>query len=74
MEMKIDNFKMQDRCRVLDFLEKAGGEVAVSDLIEGSGAEKLRVYALLHELVLEKQLRVVKESEWGAPEMVALNN
>ena len=67
-----ESFKEQDREKIVAYLAQRE-LVEVDELMEKCGAEKLRVYALLHELVLEKQLCVVKESEWGAPETVALN-
>lgn len=66
------NFKEQDREKIVAYMVNKD-QVYVSDLADKCGAEKLRIYPLLFELVQEKRIRVLKESEMGAPEIVALN-
>lgn len=67
------NFKAQDRKIILEYLKKAGMEVAVDALINESGAERLRVYPILFELVQERLVSVVSEDDLGAPVCVKLN-
>lgn len=66
------NLKQLDRERILVYLANKGC-VEVDELIEKSVADKLRIYPLLAELVIEKRIRVLKETGWGAPERVELN-
>ena len=49
MVQEVD-FKAQDRKIILEYLKKAGMEVAVDALINESGAERLRVYPILFEM------------------------
>ena len=44
----------------------------VESIMKESGAEPLRVYALLFELVQEKKIRITEETGWGAPLVVEL--
>ena len=67
------DFKAQDRKIILEYLKKAGMEVAVDALINESGAERLRVYPILFELVQERLVSVVSEDDLGAPVCVKLN-
>jgi len=66
-----ENIKEQDRKKMLDFM-KGRAEVMVFDIIDHSGANKLRVYSLLFEEVQRGRVRVIKEGAMGAPEIVAL--
>lgn len=63
------NYKQQDRERILSYLENHRTST-VESIIQGSGAERLRVYPLLFELAQENIIRVIEESEWGAPTKV----
>lgn len=72
MVQEVD-FKAQDRKIILEYLKKAGMEVAVDALINESGAERLRVYPILFELVQERLVSVVSEDDLGAPVCVKLN-
>ena len=65
------NYKQQDRDKILSYLQ-AHPVSRVEAVIEESGAERLRVYPILFELSQEKIIRVVEESEWGAPLKVEL--
>ena len=67
------NYKQLDRERILSYLN-ANRISTVDAIIEHSGAEKLRVYPILFELNQEKIIRVVEETEWGAPMKVMLND
>ena len=65
------DYKQQDRDKILSYLQ-AYPISTVDAIIQESGAERLRVYPILFELNLEKRIRVVEESEWGAPVKVEL--
>lgn len=65
------DYKQQDRERILSYLETHPIST-VDAIIQESGAERLRVYPILFELSQEKMIRVVEESEWGAPVKVEL--
>ena len=60
------NFKEQDRKHILEYL-KGKAEVHVDDIMENSGAERLRVYPIIFEEVMAGYVVVVKESDTGAP-------
>ena len=65
------NYKQQDRDKILSYLQ-AHPISTVDAIIQESGAERLRIYPILFELVQEKRIRVMEESEWGAPVKVEL--
>lgn len=65
------NYKQQDRDKILSYLQ-AHPISTVDAIIHESGAERLRIYPILFELVQEKRIRVMEESEWGAPVKVEL--
>ena len=65
------NCKQLDRDRILDYLDTHPVS-CVDVIIQESGAEPLRVYPLLFELVQEKVIRVVEETGWGIPAKVEL--
>ena len=67
-----NNLKEQDRKKVLDYM-KGKAEVYVDDIINNSGAEKLRVYPILFEEEMKGRIRVVKTTGLGSPEIVTLN-
>ena len=60
------NCKQQDRDKILSYL-KTHPICTVDAIIQESDAERLRVYPILFELSQEKMIRVMEESEWGAP-------
>jgi len=65
------NHKLQDRQRILSFLE-AHPVTTVETITRESGANRLRIHPLLFELAQENIIQVVEESEWGAPTAVKL--
>lgn len=65
------NLKDRDRRRVLEFM-KGKAEVYVADIKRYSGAEKLRVDALISEGELEGYVKVITWSNYGAPVIVSL--
>lgn len=66
------NYKQQDRDKILSYLH-AHPISTIDAIIQESGAERLRIYPILFELNQEKIIRVVGETEWGAPVKVILN-
>lgn len=63
------NFKIQNREQILSFL--ASHPIStVEAIMKESGAEPLRVYPILFELIQENKVQVVEETGWGAPEKV----
>ena len=66
-----DNYKEQDRKKILEFM-KGRAEVMVSDIVENSGADRLRVYPILFEEVEYGDVVVIEQGFWGAPEIVAM--
>ena len=67
------NYKEIDRKAILEYM-KGKAEVHVDDIMENSGAEKLRVYAILFEEEQEGYVVVIKASQWGTPEIVSLKS
>lgn len=70
--MDPENFKEIDRKKIFDFM-KGRAEVLVQDIMDNSGAEKLRVYNILFEEKMNGTIIVLRENEWGAPKIVALS-
>lgn len=66
------NYKEIDREKVKNYIASKGGECSVKDIMKESGAEQLRVYALLFEEKLAGHIEYVKASALGAPEIVKL--
>lgn len=66
-----DDEKEQDRRRILDFM-KGRAEVMVHDIVGYSGADKQRVFPILYEEELNGRVRVIKRTDNGVPEIVAL--
>lgn len=67
------NYKELDRKRILEYV-KGKAEVYVSDIIENSGAEKLRVYPIIFEEMLAGYMIAITSDVWGIPTIVTLNN
>lgn len=65
-----ENYKEMDRKRIMEFIAAHGGEVDVEEIIQGSGAEKLRVYPILFEEEQAGHLRVTARDKLGAAERV----
>lgn len=66
-----DDQKEHDRKLVYGFLRNKA-EVFVDDLKQRSGANPLRVDAIVSEGVIDGFITVVKEGVWGAPMIIAL--
>ena len=70
--MEGQNYKQQDRERILSFISSQGGYALVEAIMERSGAEPLRVYPLLFELRQKGLLAYGEEEEYGSPKRVRL--
>ncbi|MBR1379338.1 MAG: hypothetical protein IJ557_09460 [Bacteroidaceae bacterium] len=64
--------KTKDIKLIRDYIEQCGGEVAVADITVHSGAERLRVYPILQEMILDGSITIVKTEDLGAPAIVKL--
>lgn len=64
------NYKIIDTQRIIDYITSFPKGVSVEEIIQNSGAEKLRVYPTLFELEQSGFLEVLKREELGAPIMV----
>lgn len=69
MIMNID-YKALDTQKVVDYILSFSEEVLVVNIIQKSGADKLRVYPALFELEQNGFLEVVEREELGAPLVV----
>ena len=67
------DYKQQDRDKILSYLQ-AHPISTIDAIIQESGAERLRIYPILFELNQEKKIRILEESEWGAPVKVELKS
>ncbi|RHB93890.1 hypothetical protein [Bacteroides eggerthii] len=67
--MNID-YKALDTQKVVDYILSFSEEVLVVNIIQNSGADKLRVYPALFELEQNGFLEVVEREELGAPLVV----
>ena len=65
------DYKEQDRKKILEYM-RGRAEVYVQDIIDHSGAEKLRVYPILFEEIQSGYVFVLKESTLATPVIVAL--
>lgn len=61
------NHKTIDTQRIIHFIESFHNNISVEDIIQNSGAEKLRVYPILFELEQSNYLKVMERDELGAP-------
>lgn len=64
------NYKLIDTQRIIDYITFFFKGVSVEEIIQNSGAEKLRVYPALFELEQSGFLEVLEREELGAPLMV----
>ena len=64
------NYKIIDTQRVIDYIISFPKGVSVEEIIQNSGAEKLRVYPALFELEQSGFLEVLEREELGAPLIV----
>lgn len=67
------NHKTTDTQKIIHFIESSHNNISVEDIIQNSGAEKLRVYPILFELEQSDYLKVVDRDELGAPLVVCKN-
>ncbi len=62
------DYKVLDTQRIRAYIDAASDEVTtVDDIIQDSGADKLRVYPALFELEQDGYIEVVEREELGAP-------
>lgn len=64
------NYEIIDTQKIIDYIASFYGAVSVDDIIQNSGADKLRVYPALFELEQNGFLEVVEREELGAPLVV----
>lgn len=65
------NYKIIDTRKIVDYINSfSGSAIPVEDIIQKSGADKLRVYPALFELEQSGWLEVVEREELGAPAVV----
>ena len=64
------NYKIIYTQKIIDYIASFYGAVSVDDIIQNSGADKLRVYPALFELEQNGFLEVVEREELGAPLVV----
>ncbi len=64
------NYKIIDTQRIIDYITSFPKGVSVEEIIQNSGAEKLRVYPALFELEQSGFLEVLEREELGAPLIV----
>lgn len=64
------NYKLIDTQKIIDYINSFLGEIRVEDIIQNSGADKLRVYPALFELEQEGFIEVLEREELGAPAVV----
>lgn len=70
--MKEMDYKKSDRKSILEYIENQGGQCSVQDIINNSGAEKLRVYPIIFEEVQSMRLSVLEVAGFGSPKIVKL--
>ena len=64
------NYKFLDTQKIIDYMNGHLSFIEVEDIIQNSGADKLRVYPALFELEQSGFLEVVEREELGAPLIV----
>lgn len=69
--MDHNDLKEQDRKRVYDYM-RGKSEVYIDDIKKRSGANILRVDAIITEGIIDGFITIVKEGVWGAPMIVTL--
>jgi uncharacterized membrane protein len=67
MESNDIDYKEIDRNLILKYIKSFGGIIKVDDIIEHSGANRLRVYPLLNELEKQGLIMESKHDMFGAP-------
>ena len=66
------NDKEQDRDKIINYIKQQGGRCAVADIMQNSGAEKLRVHTILFEECMAGRMEAIEESAFGSPRVVKL--
>lgn len=67
------NYKIIDTQKIVDYINSfSGSTISVEEILQHSGADKLRVYPALFELELDGWLEVVEREELGAPTVVCV--
>lgn len=64
------NYKIIDNQKIIDYIDSFADAISVEDILQNSGADKLRVYPALFELEQSGFLEVVEREELGAPAVV----
>lgn len=65
------NYKIIDTRKIIEYINSfSGATIPVNDILQHSGADKLRVYPALFELEQSGWLEVVEREELGAPLIV----
>ena len=64
------DYKELDTQNIVRYLQLFSGGVNVDNILQYSGADKLRVYPALFELEQAGQLEVLEREELGAPRIV----
>lgn len=64
------NYKLIDTRKIIDYINSSLREIRVEDIIQNSGADKLRVYPALFELEQDGFIEVLEREELGAPMVV----
>lgn len=64
------NYKVADTRKIATYIISQPENISVDDIIQNSGADKLRVYPALFELEQNGFLEVVEREELGAPLLV----
>lgn len=64
------NYKIIDNQKIIDYINSFADAISVKDVLQNSGADKLRVYPALFELEQSGFLEVVEREELGAPAVV----
>lgn len=68
--MEYKSMKQADMMLISRFISRRCDNVPVNDIMQMSGAERLRVYPILFEMEQNRLINVVKRSVLGAPLMV----
>lgn len=64
------NYKVIDTQKIASYINSSAADILVEDIIQNSGADKLRVYPALFELEQSGFLEVVEREEFGAPTVI----
>lgn len=64
------NYKVIDTQKIASYINSSAADISVEDIIQNSGADKLRVYPALFELEQSGFLEVVEREELGTPTVI----